>query len=106
MDGKIVIGKGQITDGYGRTKTVSQVPEDVHEYEKVLARHGWDHVPTRSMLRLYTSCAYPGDRVQLLNGVWSHGRHQGEGRLIAPQGKGNSPHLLDTYLRVHFKQAG
>lgn len=102
MDGKIIIAKGRITDGYGRVKAVTPVPAEVHDYEKVLARHGWYHVPARSMLRLYASPAHQRDRMQLLNGVWSHSRHQGENWVVAAHAKGNSPETLETHLRVHF----
>jgi hypothetical protein len=103
MGGKIVIEKGQITDGYGRVKSVGALSADLHASEQVFARHGWYHVSAKSMLRFYASAAHTKDRIQLLNGVWSHRRCQGGNWLVAPQGKGNNPEVLDTYLRVHFR---
>jgi hypothetical protein len=103
MGGKIVISNGQITDGYGRVKTVDPVATEVHAYEKVLVRHGWFHVPARSRLRRYASASHGKDRLQLLNGVWSHSRAQGDSWVPVSRGKGNGPESLDTYLRTSFR---
>lgn len=73
------------------------------EYTRVLARHGWAHVPVDSPILFYVHPTRERDRIQVFNGVWNHCHFDGTSWLTTARTRGNDPASLAAYLTKHFR---
>jgi hypothetical protein len=80
-------------------------PAWLEAYLRVLGAHGWVQVPMPSDTEVsyFVRGTNLLDRIELINGRWSHMHFNGTAWLTNPEARGEDADSLGVYLRKSFR---